>query len=657
MSLAFCRRVVAVVSSSLLLAFLSRLRSRFQSIKCTLLNTPLISHSLDAAIMPRYDWSKHKERLIRDYWTKNLQWTKILVRNNAHGLRARFVYMLEGKQTKSHEANSQQQIHSKRACQARLKEWGYTRDLHGCENQKAAPEVAAEPTNEMASRCLSPGELVEGSLSEEQRQKFQVFLAEERQKILILPKLRECCQKKIWPPQVPSLPCLRCGLAGVHRLSIMAPHLPEEELRRWVAIFKTKLNEEDLFGNTPLHFLAASGEANVEHFILFIQEGADVRRQNTRGETFLHILKPNKLQYRLPGLLSHLLEDSRLQFLFERRDVFGCTALHRIFEHNFSPRMSLNLYQTLQSHNINLNHRDCFGKPENIVQDDMVRSKTLLEEELYTQGMMPEHNMDFHLSFSDVPSRHPKVLALRNTLCQGAACQLDGFDFRGNPGGMNERLKRMRGIIEKSYHDPKIEDESGNNALHCLFWLFYFDQIKMDYNFYHLLYMVDINHYNKEGETPLHTLIWLPPRMDYEGCVEMYLEAALDKRSADGDRCFNIEQRDSTGQTILFTACTQGRVEIVRALLRLKANPYVRNWDGDTIREACKKALEWCIEDSQSPCQPYLRQFRSKQVENLKECMALIGDTVNEDPDVFLQWRRRISTGYSAPIAQLGRSS
>jgi hypothetical protein len=118
--------------------------------------------------------------------------------------------------------------------------------------------------------------------------------------------------------------CGECGFGGAHYSATTAsPHIG------WFALFDDNLNRRDFFGNTPLHFLAASGKAELSTIITMIINGADMRAKNTHGMTFMHVLRLSG--HRIDSILNLLDMLKKQNFDFEQRSYTGVSVVHAFF--------------------------------------------------------------------------------------------------------------------------------------------------------------------------------------------------------------------------------------------------------------------------------------------------------------------------------------
>ncbi|KAF4628003.1 hypothetical protein G7Y89_g10147 [Cudoniella acicularis] len=139
---------------------------------------------------------------------------------------------------------------------------------------------------------------------------------------------RPCCQLVC---QSIEHGCNKCGFSIVH-----------SEARRWVelindgtgsVIFPLYVPVTDRFGNTPLHFAAASNCVSTAALKEMIMSGAKPNCRNSSGETFMHVLNVPQLQLDDINYFIDLLRFLETHdFIFESRDYHGRTIAHKFFQ-------------------------------------------------------------------------------------------------------------------------------------------------------------------------------------------------------------------------------------------------------------------------------------------------------------------------------------
>ncbi|KAF8856405.1 hypothetical protein BDZ45DRAFT_727467 [Acephala macrosclerotiorum] len=130
---------------------------------------------------------------------------------------------------------------------------------------------------------------------------------------------RPCCSYDQLKPTTVEFRCFTCGRFTSHCLVYHGQNAIQS-------------NALDYFGNTLLHFAAASPSPKYEFFVDLINAGTDVRSVNTLGETFLHTLFAFIKLGELPVWIDLLRYLGRLDFPFSTRDHYGRTVLHTLVD-------------------------------------------------------------------------------------------------------------------------------------------------------------------------------------------------------------------------------------------------------------------------------------------------------------------------------------
>ncbi|KAF4630819.1 hypothetical protein G7Y89_g7313 [Cudoniella acicularis] len=92
---------------------------------------------------------------------------------------------------------------------------------------------------------------------------------------------RKCCGLD----DLRTIPCEHCGFDRIHAWARRGPDWASFPLA-----LDENLNIVDHYGNTPLHYAAASGKATSTSILSMIERGADVHLRNSSHQTFLHVL-------------------------------------------------------------------------------------------------------------------------------------------------------------------------------------------------------------------------------------------------------------------------------------------------------------------------------------------------------------------------------
>ena len=435
---------------------------------------------------------------------------------------------------------------------------------------------------------------------------------------------------------------------------------------------QANLASRDCFGNTPLHLFAVL-EGYQETLFRMVLHSADVGVTNTAGQTFLHVLNfewfadLKSPSAPLKQLLAYLRD--RSPDLVYATDVYGRTFFHRA--HSLI-RDSEILDGILSPFNPALSsRRDAFG------------FNPLANTNLGGEGPF-------------IPPRRGALTPLPE---EGPS----GSRGRNSPRTSNDEdafiayHARLLQIVQSSYDNPRIEDEDGRNGLHCLAEAIINQQTMDDQrtamstgrplkrkhdkkdspegisgggssssnnssegplasrrrhleNLLHSRPPVDVNHYDKSGNTVLMSFIASIP--DDQDDRAKTLGAILETLIAAGAR---VEARNRRGETALLVAARLGRKIALATLLErgggggggagsmgskggTGANVHARDVDGcgvlDVVDATCRAA------GARDDLPLYAR---------LEACRALLtgrgGWGVVQDPSVAMEWRVRGAGG------------
>jgi hypothetical protein len=315
------------------------------------------------------------------------------------------------------------------------------------------------------------------------------------------------------------------------------------------------ISNPDYLRKTQLHNLAASAP-DFELLESLIRTGVDIGFQNTAGETFLHVLVPNRLGNKLPDLLLSCRDRG---FDFMKRSNSGVTAIHAVLKSISDLKQGLNLLSILPELQVNLYARDRFNMPA-------VDTLYLWCDQITNSGTnFGGTSMRLEQPLQSYASQQHKRLPLVT----------ETPPSRSKLSKLVEDDEAMSRVVERSCFDPQAEDETGKTALVCLILmvrprsgshsectLSRIDLIKRC-----LSTEIDVNAYDKAGLTALHHLL-LKPLLESEveaKCVlRLLLEAGAD-----------VHLRDRTGRTALHLACQSGLPKCTDLLIKhITASPY-----------------------------------------------------------------------------------
>jgi hypothetical protein len=402
------------------------------------------------------------------------------------------------------------------------------------------------------------------------------------------------------------------------------------------------LTTRDGFGNTPLHLFAAL-EGYQESLFGMVLNSTHVGATNNAGQTFLHVLNlewfTNVAEHTsspLRQLLSYI-RDSHSDLVYVT-DVYGRTFFHRA--HSLI-RDSDMLATILSPFDPALaSRRDAFG------------FNPFANTNLGGEGpFIPPRP-------SRSPIREGSPTSLKGRLSPGTPIDEDSFVAYHT---------RLIQIVQSSYDNPRIEDEEGRNGLHCLAEAIMNPQsmndqrqamstgrsLKRKYDrkdsapesggssegplaarLRHLEGLlfnsqppVDVNHYDKHGNTVLITFLTLLP--DDQEDKPRTLCTIIETLLRAGAR---IEARNRRGETALLVAARLGRKIALTCLLERGANVHARDVDGNGVLQLIDATCRHATEDLAL----YAR---------LEACRVLLTGRrdwgVVQEPDIITEWRTR----------------
>lgn len=416
----------------------------------------------------------------------------------------------------------------------------------------------------------------------------------------------------------------------------------------------------DHFGNTPLH-LIASLEGYRQVLFEMVFHGANTRATNKGYQTFLHVLNEEWFSdLASPSApLKHLLDflrESAPDLVYET-DLYGRTFFHRAQSFIANPD---ELARFLSPFNlVGVSRRDAFGSN-------------------------PLDNTQFHPA---TPQQGNLTRFEEEACSPGAGFGGSRLSERGPPSA-DEVLARYHGqlvrvINEAYYHDARVEDSEGRNGLHCLAEAIINKQtmdeqavmatgrsLKRKVDLTDMVFApptstmvtssgassasrstaegnlparlsylenlttralthpVDINHYDKHGNTVL--MAFITHISDDQDDKSKTLVAILETLVNEGAR---LEARNRRGETALLVAARLGRKAALTTLLENRANVYARDVKGrgilEIVDETCRGARDVAL---------YAR---------LEACRALLtgsrGCGVVLKPTALMEWREMLA--------------
>jgi ankyrin repeat protein len=346
-------------------------------------------------------------------------------------------------------------------------------------------------------------------------------------------------------------------------------------------IFQRGVTERDArctddYGNTVLHFIVARG--SMELFLHALQTklcGPILNHRNTAGQTFLHLATPQWLKdYPSLRQLLHVLQSQ--SFDMYAQDHYGRTVFHVFL------RLGLDVEKLSPFYDGTRSKRDAF-------------------------------NTNLHLQ-SAPGGVNPSYLATTELMDLDMVGSEQFLDLSRDPADNPEVVRESKLVqnVRLAQEKPLLEDEDGNNGLHCLALasLSFANvaqkadpgsraalelpasadrskkkqadpanqldssreklQLRLSLVQNLIAAGVDVNHYNHAGNTPLMAFAaQLPEDDDYKTGREI-----LDLLIKSGA---NVHARNRVGETALHIAVRCGRKLAVRALVEKRANVHVRD--------------------------------------------------------------------------------
>ena len=361
----------------------------------------------------------------------------------------------------------------------------------------------------------------------------------------------------------------------MHHLATIAPTLKTRETVHHLELLKkdgVDINARDMFGNSPLHFLASSGPS-LKHIQAFLGFGADRYAMNDRNETFLHVLDINSLGVDIRKALElyvrHCTSAERIHRLRHRTHQ-SRTILHCLAAQKPNAELTSIIVDWFQSMHINVQARD-------------------------NQGRTPWHY------FADEPQASAPRKQRRPISDEAANIQQ-----------LQLKNSERERVIGNCSGDPFSEDKEGHNSLACLAYNICPTAMRIELINHCLSCGVDVDHIDKQGRPHIHSFI-LKPRFsggktDMEETTALFVKMLLDAGAS-------VDLRNRDDETALHLACKWGRPKCTRLLLDRGADPNAVNVHGRSI---LAEALT------------HLDLHDQEEYPRIKECMSLVKEARGE---------------------------
>ncbi|KAF4625417.1 hypothetical protein G7Y89_g12752 [Cudoniella acicularis] len=365
--------------------------------------------------------------------------------------------------------------------------------------------------------------------------------------------------------------CYHCGFTRIH-------HYARQGL--WSHKFPL-LNQTDFFGNTPLHYAAASENSSLLFILGMIENGADVQARNTSGETFLHVLKFPRLRNELiegvPDYIVFLRKLKELNFPFQARNVHGQTVTHTALEYWNAAFSQLGPLDTTQKLMIHLEALELMSANLSAVDNHGYKpgDDGMLPVQLRYVGLDPKHDLmetqeDLRMILDKFRSPRP----------------IEHINFRAVLSSAT------------ATYNFKTWFESLHNTTRLISW-------------------IDIH-----GDSPLTAILKIWRARKGEDHEEKLRDIVLQVISMG---C-SMDLRDRKGYTALAIASIRGSRLIVEALLGLGANPNTRSYKGVSTLSQVSKRMRFAQREGNDKCYTRLLSCINLLVDNGAQLKPMLHD-------------------------------
>jgi hypothetical protein len=339
---------------------------------------------------------------------------------------------------------------------------------------------------------------------------------------------RPCCGAIDDPDQ--GFSCSTCGFSSAHNNGRHCVEIINRGFGTYV--FSCLVASTDRFGNTPLHFAAASSCITTTALKSIITSGIKIETRNTSGENFMHVLNVGGLG----GIeeyidLLEFLQDT--DFQFSDRDIHGRTVAHRFFEMHKPWKINMgNLIEIFRLLRVDISAVDNLGYDYGVSEIISGWRAALLERPSERLDLLIHRHCNPEYQMVDYRAT---LLSLLDRRIPG----LPGFELIG--------LQDWPGMVKKKS----------------------------------LTKWVDIN-----GDTPLTALVRCYPEFGSEDRFRIMISCLA------SDGC-DINARDRQGYTALAIATRMGLRPIVSCLLKHGALVNTRSYNGTSTMSYAAKSLHY----------------------------------------------------------------
>ncbi|RYP46753.1 hypothetical protein DL768_007100 [Monosporascus sp. mg162] len=347
----------------------------------------------------------------------------------------------------------------------------------------------------------------------------------------------------------------------------------------------------DDFGNTAFHFVAARCSQQVLFDHVMQAPGhhqATIGSRNTAGQTLLHVL--NRSWYEEGSPLSELLNAlGRYKFDALATDVYGRNFFHLLQEHRVSHDRIRELAHLFDIKS--LNRRDAFGRRPMDSRSAGLFRRAIAIHRLYSGRHTP-------LTISTENPGDARIRAHTDLL----KIVTDAVRVEGQPNPDSEDFDGRNAfhcLAEVVLDTRSIQDPAGRPPMKRKLGADMEPKLQEGPLSYRLELLkraiearVDVNHYDKTGQTPLMAFV----KHIRDGTKEdRDLRQIITRLVQAGAR---MEARNRQGETALYMAARLGKKVALAQLIDLGANVYARNASGLNALEATKQALEAATNDT-----------------------------------------------------------